>query len=152
VTTKDRFEFSEDHARANESLASIAAGKGWCNVSPVVVDEDVPELKVNIFGLWINKGVTVATFVTTPPRAGVDQPSSLGLLHTRGKLGAARIKELLGSVPYIVQQDHSQRGLLLSVPTSVPASAVVEVMSTMTAELCDYELVGRWAMTLFRRN
>jgi len=31
------------------------------------VEEEVPDMKVNYFGLRLNKGVTVATFVTTAP-------------------------------------------------------------------------------------
>jgi hypothetical protein len=120
-------------------------------VTPVVV-EDVPELKVNFFGLWVNRGVVVASFVPSAPRHGVDQPSSLGLLHSRGRLGVERISELLAGAPYVVRQDHSQRGLLLDVPASESAERVLSVMCTLTAALCDYESTGDWRLALYMLN
>jgi hypothetical protein len=106
---------------------------------------------MNGFGLWVNSGVCVASFVTELPRHGVEQPSLLGLLHTRHRLGRERIAMMLGNAPFSVRQDHTQRGLLLDVPPRTPADAVLEVMCTLTAQLCDYDLTGSWRLDLFAR-
>jgi len=95
--------------------------------------------------------VTVASFVTHPSRHGEAPPSSLGLLHTRGRLGRERIAALLAGAPMRVRQDHNQRGLLLEVATDVPSSLVIDVMCTLTSSLCDYELTGAWRLDLFVR-
>ena len=150
MNTRSQLRFSNDRADALSAIESIASGKGWCNVVPAVI-EDVKDLTMNGFGLWVSKGVTVASLVTAAPRHGVDQTSSLGLLHTRGRLGRDRIASLLGSAPFKVRQDHNQRGLLLDVPAHTPAGPVLEVMCSLTAELCDYELTGSWRLDLFIR-
>ena len=149
MTTRTEIRFREDRADAVEALESVAGGRGWCNVIPVTVDDE-PELRLNVFGLWINKGVTVASLVTSPDRAGLVRPSSLGLLHTRGRLGAARIRELTGGA-WTVLQDHSQRGLLLELPGDTPAAEILDVMASMTAALCDYEMTGAWRLDRFLR-
>lgn len=150
MTTRSQFEFSNDRSQALRAVESIASGRGWCNVVPGVVD-DVEELKVNTFGLWMNHGVTVASFVTSPPRHGEVQPSSLGVLHSRGRLGSEQITSLLGGAPFTLRQDHNHRGLLLEVPADSPAPQVLEVMCSMTTSLCDYEMTGNWRLDLFVR-
>jgi hypothetical protein len=150
VVTRSELRFSTDRARANSAVESIAAGKGWCNVVALTVD-DVPDLKVNVFGLWVNRGATLASFVTAAPRNGEVQPSSLGVLHSRHRLGRERVTALLGGATFTMQQDHNQRGLLLEVPADAAAAQVVDVMCTMTESLCDYELTGSWRMDLYVR-
>lgn len=151
MSARSQLHFSSDRAEAIEAIESIAAGRGWCNVVADVVD-DVPDLKVNIFGLWVNRGAAVASFVSFPPRDGVAQPSTLGVLHSRGRLGIERINSLLAGAPFAVQQDHSQRGLLLSVPPLTPAAQVLDVMCTMTTALCDFETIGSWRLDLYTRQ
>jgi hypothetical protein len=119
-------------------------------VVPEVVGE-VPDVAMNSFGLWLNKGVTVATFVTYAPRQDVAQPSTIGVLHTRGRLGSEKVSSLLGDAHFKVSQDHNQRGLLLEVPTDAPAAQVLDVMCSLTRALCDYDQTGRWRMDLFVR-
>ncbi len=151
VTTRSDIVFSTERSNAIGAVERTASGRGWCNVTPVVV-EDVPDLKVNFFGLWVIRGVAVASFVPSAPRHGIDQPSSLGLLHSRGRLGVERINELLAGAPYVVRQDHSQRGLLLDVPASDSAERVLSVMCTITGALCDYESTGDWRLALYMLN
>lgn len=151
MNTPSQFQFSHDRAQALEALESIASGRGWCNVVPRVVD-DVQDLKINFSGLWVNHGVAKASFVTSPPRHGESQLSSLGVLHSRGRLGRERINSLLGGAPFTVRQDHSQRGLLLDVPADTPAAQVLEVMCSTTASLCDFELTGDWRLDLYVRH
>ena len=75
--------FSHDREAAVAALDAVSAGRGWCNVSPNV-EEEVPDMKVNYFGLRLNKGVTIASFViggrstgTTPVAYAAAQPSTL---------------------------------------------------------------------------
>jgi len=150
VSTRSQLQFSTDLTRAVRAIDSIGSGRGWSNVVPEVT-EDVEELKVSTFGLWMNHGVAVASFVTSPPRNGQAQPSSLGLLHARGRLGQKRIASLLGGAPFTVRQDHSQRGLLLEVPSDTSAAQVLDVMCALTASLCDYEMTGIWRLDLYVR-
>jgi hypothetical protein len=151
MTTRSQLTFSTVRTGAVAALTSIAAGKGWCNVVPEVTEE-AEDLKMSVFGLWVSKGVTVASFVTAAPRRGVAQPSSLGLLHTRGRLGRERLAELLGATTMRVRQDHSQRGLLLDVEPDEAPSTVLEMMCHLTSSLCDFELTGVWRLDLFARS
>lgn len=147
---KSQLIFSDDRSAALRAINSISNGQGWCNVVPVVTD-DVKDLTMNGFGLWVSSGVCVASLVTELPRHGADQPSSLGLLHTRHRLGHDRIATLLGNAPFKVRQDHTQRGLLLDVPAHTTADVVLDVMCTLTSQLCDYDLTGSWRLDLFMR-
>lgn len=151
MSTRSQLQFSTDRTGAVREIESIGSGRGWCNVVPGVT-EDVEELKVSTFGLWMNHGVAVASFVTSPPRHDEAQPSSLGLLHARGRLGQKRIASLLGDAPFAIRQDHSQRGLLLEVPANTPAAQVLDVMCALSASLCDYEMTGIWRLDLFVRS
>lgn len=150
VSLDSQLHFTDDRAAAVRAVESIGAGRGWCNVVADLVDE-VPDLRVNYFGLWVNSGAAVASFVTSPDREGVAQPSTLGLLHSRGRLGRDRIAALTGGAAFEVEQDHSQRGLILRVPPLTPASVVLDVMCTMSSSLCDFEMTGGWRLDLYRR-
>lgn len=114
-----------------------------------LVEEEVPDMKVNYFGLWLNKGVTVASYVTAPPRKGVAQPSTLGVLHSRSRLGVERVTLMLAGAPFTIKQDHNTRGLLLNVPHSSPPSQVLNAMCSLTEALCDYDFTGSWEMAVF---
>jgi hypothetical protein len=151
VTTRRQLMFSNERHDAIECLDAVASGKGWCNVIPGVT-EDMPDLKMSGFGLWVSQGVSVATLVTAPARQGLEQASSLGLLHTRGRLGRARITELLSGAPFVIRQDHNQRGLLFDVAAGTPTALILDVMCSMSAELCEYELTGSWRMDVFLRQ
>jgi len=151
MTARSQLEFSTNVAAALAALDSVAGGKGWCNVVPRVV-EDVPDHKVNFGGLWVNKGVVEVSFVTAPPRHGQVQPSTLGVLHTRGRLGRDRIASLLDGADFALLQDHNQRGLLLGVPAATPSSEVLDVMMSFGSALCDYEMTGIWRMDLYLRQ
>lgn len=148
MTTRLTIRFSTEREQAIDAIGSVASGRGWCNVTPLV-EEDVDELKVNYLGLRFNKGIVVASYVTAAPKKGVEQPSTLGLLHSRGRLGRERINSLLGGAPYATKQDHNSRGLLLNVPTNTPPSQVLNVMCTLTEELCDYQFIGSWILAHF---
>ncbi len=140
--------FSSDRNQALDAIASVEFGRGWCNVTPNI-EEDVDEMKVNYFGLRFNKGVVVASYVTVAPKKGIDQPSTLGLLHSRGRLGRARIETLIGAAAFATKQDHNSRGLLLNVPPSTPPSQVLDVMCSLTESLCDYRFIGSWTLAHF---
>lgn len=148
MTTPRHIRFSSDRADAEAAIASVSEGRGWCNVTPLV-EEDIPDMKVNYFGLWLNKGVTVASYVTSAPRRGVPQPSSLGVLHSRSRLGAERVALMLAGAPFTVKQDHNTRGLLLSVPLTSPPAEILTVMCSLSESLCDYEFTGSWDMAIF---
>ena len=142
------FTFSSERVNAVSAIDAVAAGRGWCNVSPNV-EEEVPDMKVNYFGLRLNKGVTIASYVTAPPRRGIAQPSTLGVLHSRSRLGAERIALMLAGAPFSVRQDHNTRGLLLDVPVDTPAAQVLTVMCDVTEALCDYDFTGTWTLSQF---
>jgi hypothetical protein len=151
MTITGQFFFDTDRDEAIEAIHSIGAGRGWCNVVPRVANE-VPDISVKFTGMWVSHGATEATFVTFAPRNGVTKPSSLGILHTRGRLGKERITMMLADAPFVLRQDHSQRGVLLDVPVDAPASQVLEVMCSMTETLCDYEMTGGWRFDLYERE
>lgn len=148
MTTPTLINFSSERSSAAAAIDAVAAGRGWCNLSPDV-EEEVADMKVNYSGLRLNKGVVVASYVTAPPRRGVAQPSTLGVLHSRSRLGRERIMLMLGGAPFVIRQDHNTRGLLLDVPVDTPAEQVLTVMCTLTESLCDYELKGSWTLSQF---
>jgi hypothetical protein len=151
MTKKSRLYFNEDHRDALIALDNVAGGRGWVNVSPRVVDADLPDIHVNFIG-WTNHGITVATFVTEAPRNGEAQTSSLGVLHSRGRLGKDRIREMLQGAPLAIRQDHSQRGILLTVPPATPSAQVLDVMCRFSSELCEHEMTGGWRLELYERD
>jgi hypothetical protein len=140
--------FSEDRTAAVAAIDGVGEGRGWCNVAPVV-EEEVADMKVNYFGLRLNKGVAIASFVTAPPRRGVAQPSTLGVLHSRSRLGKERIATMLDGAPFVTKQDHNTRGLLLEVPVATSSALVLTVMCSLTEALCDYDFTGRWTLSQF---
>jgi hypothetical protein len=148
VTQPTVMTFSEDRVAAIAAVDGVGEGRGWCNVAPVV-EEEVADMKVNYFGLRLNKGVTVASFVTAAPRRGVAQPSTLGVLHSRSRLGKERIATMLNGAPFVTKQDHNTRGLLLEVPVGTSSSQVLTVMCSLTESLCDFDFTGRWTLSQF---
>lgn len=152
MTTKKTCEFDLDDAVAVEGIEAIAAGRGWCNLTPEVKADDVEVLAPSVFALRTRRGAPVATYVTSPPRRGTPQPSTLGVLHTRGRLGSERIAAILGGVPLSLRQDHQQRGLLFEVPPETSASSVLAVMRHFLESLCDYDRTGRWRLELYERT
>jgi len=150
VSVRSELHFSSDRDGPVAAIDSISSGAGWCNVIPDVVD-DVPDLQVNFLGLWSNRGVAMASFITLPERHGEPQPSSLGLIHSRGRLGRERVGELLGGAPFRIRQDHSQRGLVLEVPVGTSSRQVLDVMCTLTSSLCDHEMTGSWRIDTYHR-
>jgi hypothetical protein len=148
MTVPTEITFSTEQSAAVAAIDDVGGGRGWCNLSPNV-EEEVPDMKVNYFGLRLNKGVTVASFVTAPDRKRVPQPSTLGVLHSRSRLGSQRIASMLNGAPFTVRQDHNTRGLLLSVPPHSPAQQILTVMCSLTEALCDYDFTGSWTLSQF---
>lgn len=145
-----QFYFDSSRDVAIDAISSIGSGRGWCNVVPRVASE-IPDISVNLTGLWVTRGAPEATFVTFAPKRGIVKPSSLGVLHARGRLGRQRITQMLAGAPFAVRQDHKHRGVLLDVPVDTPAFQVLEVMCSVTEALCDYEMTGGWRFDLYQR-
>jgi hypothetical protein len=72
-------------------------------------------------------------------------------LHSRARLGGKRITSLF-EAPFTVRQNHSQRGLLLGFRADARAAQLLNIMCTMTASLCDFELTGNWRLDLYVRH
>lgn len=151
MTTQRLVEFADDPAPAVAAIDGIADGRGWCNLTPEVDASEVDVLTPSVFSLRVKQGAPVASLVTSPPRKGERRPASLGVLHTRGRLGKARIDELLGGARFAVRQDHTQRGLLLEVPPDTTASTLLDVMRSVLSVLCDYDTTGKWRLEVFER-
>lgn len=145
-------EFQDEPHEAIESLEAIGEGRGWCNLTPEVRPDDVVVLAPSVFSLRTRRGAPVATYVTEPPRRGTVPPATVGVLHTRGRLGTEQIHKLLDGVPLRVRQDHQARGLLLEVPPEVPAATVLATMRRLLEELCDYDRTGKWRLEVYERG
>ena len=145
-------EFSDERAEAVAGLDAVAAGRGWCNVTPQIAADDVEVLSVNVFSLRVKRGAPVATYVTSPDKRGVQRSGTLGVLHTRGKLGRERIERLQDGAGFIVRQDHQQRGLLLEVPPGTSSDIILATMCALLDSLCDYERSGKWRMDVYERT
>ena len=151
MTTRRVLEFSNDPEPAVAAIGGIADGRGWCNLTPEVKADDVEVLSPSVFSLRVKRGAPVASLVTAPPRRGERRPATLGILHTRGRLGKKRIDDLLDGADYSVRQDHTQRGLLLEVPPDTPPASVLEVMRSVLSVLCDYDRTGTWRLDVYER-
>lgn len=151
MTTHRLVEFADDATPAVTAIEGIADGRGWCNLTPEVDASDVDVLTPSVFSLRVKHGAPVASLVTSPPRKGERRPATLGVLHTRGRLGKARIDELLDGAAFAVRQDHTQRGLLLEVPPETPSSTLLDVMRSVLSVLCDYERTGKWRLDVYER-
>jgi len=151
LTTQRVIEFADDPTPAVAAIEGIADGRGWCNLTPEVDASEVDVLTPSVFSLRVKRGAPVASLVTSPPRKGERRPASLGVLHTRGRLGRARIDQLLGETRFAVRQDHTQRGLLLEVPPETSSSTVLDVMRSVLGALCDYDITGKWRLEVFER-
>ena len=151
MTTHRLVEFGDDPAPAVSAIEGIRDGRGWCNLTPEVDAGDVDMLTPSVFSLRVKQGAPVASLVTAPPRRGERRPATLGILHTRGRLGRERIAQLLDGEPFAVRQDHTQRGLLLEVPPETGSARVLDVMRAALSVLCDYERTGRWRLDVFER-
>ena len=151
MTKKSRLYFNEDTRDALMALDSVSDGRGWVNVLPRVADDDLPDIHVNFIG-WTNHGIPVATFLSVAPRNGSPQPSSLGVLHSRGRLGKARITDMLEGAPFAIRQDHSQRGILLVVPPETSSALVLDVMCRFSRDLCEHEMTGGWRLEMYERD
>ncbi|HEV2427176.1 MAG TPA: hypothetical protein VGS61_03015 [Acidimicrobiales bacterium] len=150
MTSSTRLFIGEDRDPAIDEVASIGGGRGWCNLSPRVV-EDVSPVRVNVFGLWANRGTPIATYLTNAPRAGEAVPSTIGVLHTRGRLPADYVTSLIADSPLRVAQNHTQRGLLLEAPADVDPSIVLDRMCRVVRDLCEYTLAEGFFLEVFRR-
>ncbi len=151
MTKKTRLYFNEDTRDALMALDAVADGRGWVNVLPRVTNDDLPDIHVNFIG-WTNHGIPVATFLTVAPRNSEAQPSSLGILHSGGRLGKDRITTMLEGAPFAIRQDHSQRGILLVVPPGTPSVQVLDVMCRFSTALCEHEMTGGWRLELYERD
>ena len=151
MTAHRQLEFADEQAGAVDAIAGIASGKGWCNLTPEIDSTDVEVLSVSVFSLRTKRGSPVATLVTSPPRRGTPRAGTLGVLHTRGRLGAARIDPLLNGAAFPLRQDHTQRGLLFEVPADAEPATVLRVMTSLLVGLCDYRMTGNWRLDVFER-
>jgi hypothetical protein len=152
TTTRRALEFSDDHGEAAAAIGTIADGAGWCNLTPQIDVDDVEVLSPSVFSLRTKQGAPVASFVTSPPKRGMRMPSTLGVLHTRGRLGKERVTQLMGGEAFLIRQDHQTRGLLLELPADTVSSTVLETMCRLLDALCTYERTGRWRMEIFERS
>jgi hypothetical protein len=151
TTTHQLLEFGDDATGAEAAMEGIADGRGWCNLTPEVDGSDVDVLTPSVFSLRVKRGAPVASLVTSPPRKGERRPATLGILHTRGRLGKERLAQLLDGESFSIRQDHTQRGLLLDVPADTPVPRVLELMRHLLSVLCDYERTGRWRLDVYER-
>lgn len=151
-TSRRAIEFSDDLDEAVGAIDGIGDGRGWCNLTPQVDADEVEVLSPTVFSLRAKQGAPVASFVTSPPRRGEHRPSTLGVLHTRGRLGKDRIAQLVGGSGFLVRQDHQTRGLLLELPAETGAAVVLATMCRLLEGLCDYDRTGRWRLEVFERS
>jgi hypothetical protein len=151
TTTRKTLEFTDDESSAVEALGGLGDGRGWCNLTPQIDADEVEVLSPSVFSLRTKRGAPVASFVTSPPRRGERRPSTLGVLHTRGKLGKELVAQLLRGAPFTIRQDHQTRGLLFEVPPDTASTTVLQTMCRLLEALCDYDRTGQWRLEVFER-
>jgi hypothetical protein len=124
-------EFSGDKAAQivawMERLAD--AGDGWINVIPELNEDDERPTSLGFFTLFGGGGlgVTMCTWIPAAPDDHGGTHSSLGITHLTGQRAFARLTSLGVPVPgpWIVEQDHPRRGLVIRVPADEPHGEVL---------------------------
>jgi hypothetical protein len=152
TTSRRVLEFTNDEQAAVTAIGRLFDGRGWCNLTPQIDADEVEVLSPSVFSLRTKQGAPVASFVTSPPKRGERRPSTLGVLHTRGRLGKERVAHLLEGAPFVLRQDHQTRGLLFDVPPETSSATVLSTMCRLLEALCDYDRTGRWRLEVFERT
>jgi len=105
-------------------------------------------MKVNYFGLRLNKGVTVATFVTTAPvTASRSLPPSVSC--TREVVSAVNESPRCWPARLYGPSRPQHPGITPRSPVATSAEQVLTVMCSLTESLCDYEFTGKWTLSQF---
>jgi hypothetical protein len=153
----DTFEFHPDGPASvldiMERLAS--AHDGWINFLPGVRDEDVPEPgRAGMFGGVFGTPqapVSMATWIPAKkPRPNAE--ATVGIMHPRGRRSIAQLTELGRPLPagWRVRQDHARRGLIVLVPSSVPAAQVLDWTLEAAAALSIVALTGMFEARVYQ--
>jgi hypothetical protein len=135
-------------------LASLrAAGDGWLNLLPGVVDDADVNPPVGLFAFFGTRQppVTMATVMPARPDKRHVEGMSVGLMHPTGAKSVARLAEAGVVMPagWVVRQDHPRRGLVLrTAPDAEPADVVTWCVQAGTA-LCMVDMTGRWQAVVY---
>ncbi|HVF14299.1 MAG TPA: hypothetical protein VM942_06840 [Acidimicrobiales bacterium] len=134
--------------------AMAAAGRGWVNFEPAVLLDDVPPAGGGFFGLFSGRGpdVPLATWTApTAPRRGRGEPAMIGLQHGAGRRIEPHLAEMGQPMPdgWVVVQDYVKKGLVVSVPSGVPSSEVLEWLLAAARAVSSVPLEGMWRASVY---
>jgi hypothetical protein len=137
----------------DEVAALRAAGDGWVNLMPGVVEDADLGPPTGLFAFFGTRQapVTMATVMPARPDKRDAEGMSVGLMHPTGAKAVARLAEAGVVVPagWVVRQDHARRGLLLrTAPNTSPADIVTWCVQAGTA-LCRVDMTGQWQAVVY---
>jgi hypothetical protein len=123
------------------------ARDGWINVLP---EKDAAESTGTLGFLTLfgggNSGITMFTWKPEPEDPQAVRRDSLGITHATGRRVAASL-----TIPenWRVQQDHPQRGLVLSIPDEEPHTQVLDWALRTLAALSPFARAGSWRADIY---
>jgi hypothetical protein len=130
-----------------------AAGRGWMNLLPEVVEEEGSTPPSAIGSLFRATGppVPMATWLAPQQRRDRLEPATVGVQHGAGPRALERLAEGgLGLPPGWAQvQDHTRRGLVVRVAGSAAPPAVLDWMLAAVGLLCPVPLTGHWLAEVY---
>jgi hypothetical protein len=158
ATTSEPLEVSRtDLAPVLEAMAELSVERnGWINLQPLTPDDADDASQGGFFGLFSGRGpeVPLCTWSPGERRRRGDQAPSIGIQHGTGPKVANRLAELGRAVPagWSVAQDHSRRGLVLTLPQDEPLPRVLRWLLDAGEALCPVAVTGRWIAEVFRTD
>jgi hypothetical protein len=125
-----------------------AVHRGWINLNPGVLEEDVPPPAVGL-GTLLTGAVHEIPICTWLPgklgRKGVER-DSVGIQHNTGTKVVARLVTLGVPIPagWRWAQDHPRRGLVVRVPVGVGHAEQLSWLLAAGTALSTVPLTGEW--------
>lgn len=145
----------ENRAVLERMAALSVAGDGWVNLLPGVPGEEAGEPARGAFSALFGSAqapLSMCTWVPAPTdQARSDGRETVGILHPKGRDGAAQLRDLGAGVPpgWQLLQDHVRRGLILRPPRGSDHCEVLGWMLRAGAALAVVPLTGSWQARVY---
>ncbi len=151
----EQIEFTTDAAGpvAARMGELAAAGRGWVNLLPEVLEEEGSAPPSAVASLFRATGppVPMATWLAPRQRRDRLQPATVGLQHGAGPRALARLVDTGLALPpgWAMVQDHTRRGLVVRVADGAAPDAVLDWMMPAVRLLCPVPLTGHWLAEVY---
>jgi hypothetical protein len=129
----------------------IAAGGGWVNMVPEVVEGHEPPPRNLVVSVFSARGEAVP-MATWAAAAGPGGRPTLGIEHGAGPRALQRLAEAGLPLPagFWKVADHARRGLVVTAPADADPEATLHWLLTATHALSTVPLTGSWLARVYR--